>query len=114
MERLSEITFRLPASPESSAFLDELRILLAEVTYAESATVDRLTLTPPQPAGARPVTTFALADVPAPEVTFDTGRSIGVWSDGTTDRPEPSIDLAELARRLRGHVQRVDHTGVNL
>ncbi len=114
MERLSEITFRLPASPESSAFLDELRTLLAEVTYAESAAVDRLTLTPPQPAGARPVTTFALADVPAPEIAFDTGRSIGVRSDGTTDRPEPSIDLAELARRLRGHVQRVDHTGVNL
>ncbi len=113
MERLSEITFRLPASPESSAFLGELRALLAEVTYADSA-ADRLTLIPPRPAGARPVTTFELADVPAPEVAFDTGRSIGVWNDGTTDSQQPTIDLAELVQRLQGHVQRVDHTGVNL
>ncbi|WP_020385412.1 hypothetical protein [Kribbella catacumbae] len=120
MVRLSEITFRLPASPESSRFLGELRTLLAQVAYAEFAVsepgraVDRLTLTPPRPFGARPVTRFELADVPAPEVAFDTGRTISVWSDDTADRPTPSIEMADLTHRLSGHVQRVDHTGVNL
>jgi hypothetical protein len=121
MERLSEITYRLPSSPGSSAFLAELRTLLAPVTYAvpsECATtgrpVDRLTLTPPQPADARPVTSFELADIPAPEVAFDTGRTIDVWSDDTTPADEPSLALADLVARLHGHVQRVDHTGVNL
>ena len=117
MERLSEITFRLPASTESSAFLSELRTLLGEVAYAEvslrDGVVDRLTLTPPQPAGARPVTIFEQADVPAPEVALGT-RSFGVWCDDADDVDEPTIDLAELGRRLRGHVRRVDHTGVNL
>jgi len=116
MERLSDITFRLPASSESSAFLGELRTLLDEVAYAEvslrDGVVDRLTLTPPQPVGARPVTAFEQADVPAPEIALGT-RTLGVWSDGSTVQ-EPTIDLAELARRLHGHVRRVDHTGVNL
>lgn len=125
VDRLFEITFRLPASKESSNFLVELRTLLAQVTYAEFAVspeaggarrevVDSLTLTPPQPFGARPVTTFEHADIAAPEVVFDNGRSIGVWSDGTTDGQTPPIEMADLVRRLSGHVRRVDHTGVNL
>lgn len=124
MDRLSEITFLLPATPESRSFLGELRSLLAEVAYADFAgsagradgLVDRLTLTPPQPAGARPVTTFQLADVAAPEVALDTGHSIGVWGGDTPDTPPlpASVEMADLTRRLAGHVQRVDHTGVNL
>ncbi|MGW6904232.1 hypothetical protein [Streptomyces sp. NPDC054940] len=123
MDRLSEITFLLPATPESRCFLGELRSLLAEVAYADSAgsvgragVVDRLTLTPPRPADARPVTTFQLADVSAPEVAFDAGRSIGVWCGDSPDtRPLPAgVEMADLTRRLAGHVKRVDHTGVNL
>ena len=125
MERLSEITFRLPRTPESRGFLAQLRLLLGEVAYADLAgsagtdgsVGDRLTLTPPRPVGALPVTTFALADVAAPEVAFDTGRSIGV--DRSTGPPDSRtlparVELADLVRRLAGHVQRVDHTGVNL
>ncbi|MFD2686339.1 hypothetical protein ACFS5L_16030 [Streptomyces phyllanthi] len=124
MDRLSEITFLLPATPESHSFLGSLRSLLTEVAYAdftESAGTagrvgDRLTLAPPQPVGARPVTTFRLADVPAPEVVLDTGHSIGVWSGHTSDTPssQAEVEMADLTRRLAGHVERVNHTGVNL
>ncbi|MBC9820423.1 hypothetical protein [Terrabacter sp. MAHUQ-38] len=125
MGRLSEITFLLPAKPDSGRFLGELRALLAEVAYADfagSAGTDdlvgeRLTLTPPRPVGARPLTTFRLADVPAPELVLDTGRSISLrGGDAPPDaRPSPAVvEMADLSRRLTGHVKRVDHTGVNL
>jgi hypothetical protein len=121
MDRLSEITFYLPKTSESRTFLGELRTLLAEVAYAESAEspggeVCRLTLTPPRPTGSRPVTTFELADVPAPEVVLNTGQSIGVWGGELPDKqtPQAGVEMADLIRRLAGHVQRVDHTGVNL
>jgi hypothetical protein len=124
MDRLSEITFLLPASPESHRFLGELRTLLCHVAYAEfdkcestaGGMVDHLTLTPPQPADAHPVTTFRLADVPAPQVALDTGHSIGPWG-GNTTHPQTlpaQIEMTDLTRRLAGHVRGVDHTGVNL
>jgi len=110
MARLSEITFRLPTTPESRAWLDDFRRLLADVEYAES-NGDRLTLTPRQPEGARPVTVFELTDVQAPEIRLDTGPVIG----GTDTPQEPTtLDLADLVGRLAGHVNEVDHTGVNL
>ena len=138
MDRLTEITFCLPTTTESRAFLYELRLLLAEVPYAESApsgglsdgvvdplttsaptagmsdaTVDRLILTPPRPVGALPVTAIELADVSMPGVVLDTGLSLGVWSDGTHDS-SARVEMADLTQRLAGHVRRVDHTGVNL
>jgi hypothetical protein len=114
MTRLSEIAFVLPETPESRAFLGDLRDLLADVAYAGSPgeTADRLTLTPPQPDKALPVTAFVLADVPAPEIVLDTGHSIATRA-GTSGR-QALVEMPELARRLAGHVRRVDHTGVNL
>ncbi|MDT5037514.1 MAG: hypothetical protein QOE03_2699 [Micromonosporaceae bacterium] len=124
MDRLTEITFRVPRTPSSHTFLTDLCTLLAEVRYAEpvasagspGGAVDRLALTPPRPAGARPVTAFELADVSAPEVTLDTGQSIDVVGGDPSDEPTPAVrvEMADLTRRLAGHVQRVDHTGVNL
>ena len=125
MDRLSEISFRLPETPDSSSFLGELRSLLAEVAYADPAgsagtdgsVGDRLTLTPPRPADARPVTTFELADVPAPEVALDTGQSFSLRAGDTqpeTPLRQAAVEMADLTRRLAGHVKRVDHTGVNL
>ncbi|WP_155372544.1 hypothetical protein [Catellatospora vulcania] len=115
MDRLSEITFRLPATAESRAFLDGLGLLLADVPYA-ARKADRLTLTPPRPGDARPITTFALADVPAPEVALDTGQVIRVVRGPGADAVTlpGRVELPELGRRLAGHVRRVDHTGVNL
>lgn len=125
MDRLSEITFLLPDTPESHRFLDELRSLFAEVAYADvtgSARTDdrvgdRLTLTPPRPVDARPVTAFELADVRAPEVALGAGPRIRARVD-TDPRETRSlaarVELADLTRRVAGHVRRVDHTGVNV
>ncbi|MGW1672492.1 hypothetical protein [Streptomyces sp. NPDC002324] len=125
MGRLSEITFLLPDAPESHRFLGELRSLFAEVAYADltgsARTPDRvgnrLTLTPPRPADARPVTAFELADVGAPEVAFGAHLSVSARAAADTreTRALPArVDLADLTRRVAGHVRRVDHTGVNV
>ncbi|MBV1856482.1 hypothetical protein [Catellatospora tritici] len=122
MDQLSEITFRLPRTPASQTFLDQLRTLFADVAYADSvesvdaAGADRLTLTPPVPEGARPVTAFTLADIAEPEVALGTELVLGLVHGETTQTCvlPGTLDLAELTRRLAGHVQRVDHTGVNL
>ncbi|TDC62943.1 hypothetical protein [Streptomyces hainanensis] len=117
MDRLSEITFRLPATPASRAFLGELATLWADVPYAGGDADGGLCLTPPHPAGAHPVTTFRLADVPTPEVVFSTGHAIGVWesAEPPEDHVHPApVELADLTRRLAGQVRRIDHTGVNV
>ncbi|MCU4749302.1 hypothetical protein ACWD33_04445 [Streptomyces xiamenensis] len=119
MERLSEITLLAPATPDAHDFLHALRSLLAEVTYADTAAGaadHRLTLTPPRPAGALPVTAFALADVPTPRIAFDTGHGVDVWVGETPDprAAAPRIGMDELTRRLAGHVRRVDHLGVSV
>ncbi|MET8907945.1 hypothetical protein [Micromonospora sp. NPDC004551] len=122
MDRLGEIAFRLPRTPAAQAFLDQFGVLLADVPYAEpvrapgapDGPVERLVLTPPRPDGARPVTTVGLADVPAPVVAFDPGPALGLQGGESPAGPAPTIDVAEVARRLAGHVRQVDHTGVNL
>ncbi|MFE7766329.1 hypothetical protein [Streptomyces sp. NPDC057438] len=125
MDRLAEITFLLPDAPESHRFLDELRTLFADVAYADctrSARTadrvgDRLSLTPPRPAGARPVTAFEVADVPAPEVALGAGRSIGVGAADEASEPRvlpAEVGPADLVRRVAGHVRGIDHTGVNV
>ena len=113
MDRLTEITFCLPDSTESVRFLGGLRTLLDDVAYASSGSPESLTLTPPAPVAARPVTTVRIAAVPAPEVTLGAGRAIGVLGSGSVPRRD-LVELTDLARRLAGHVRGVDHTGVNL
>ncbi|TDC10390.1 hypothetical protein E1265_31400, partial [Streptomyces sp. 8K308] len=103
MDHLSEISFLLPETPESRSFLDQLRSLFAEVPYADAG--QRLTLTPPRPAGARPVTSFRLADVPAPTVAFDTGHTIGAPDPGEgheTRTLTATVEMADLTGRLAG------------
>jgi hypothetical protein len=93
MDRLAEIMFRLPDTDQRSGWW------------------------PPDPhAAARPVTTFQLADVPSPEVAFDTGHAIGVWGGGPheTEAFPAGVEMRDLAGRLAGHVRGIDHTGVNL
>ncbi|MEU5199376.1 hypothetical protein AB0G86_35930 [Streptomyces scabiei] len=125
MDRLAEITFLLPDAPESHRFLDELRTLFSQVGYARptrsahtaGGVGDRLTLTPPRPAGACPVTAFEIADVSVPDVALGVGRSVGARAAEGTRAPRvlsAHVEPADLVRRLDGHVRRVDHTGVNV
>lgn len=125
MDRLAEITFLLPDAPQSHRFLDELRTLFAAVAYARCTRSagtagrmgDRLTLAPPQPAGALPATVFEVADVSVPDVALGAGRSVGARADGGTREPRilpAHVELSDLVRRVAGHVRRVDHTGVNV
>lgn len=113
MDRLEEVAFRLPDSPQSRQFLRDMRRLLEHVPYASSDAAGGLVLTPPAPVAARPVTMLRLADVPAPEVALDIGRIIGLRGSGPAPRRD-GVGLTDLIQRLDGHVRRVDHTGVNL
>jgi hypothetical protein len=113
MARLTEIAFCLPSTAGSGRFLGDLRSLLAGVAYASYDPAGGLTLTPPEPVGARPVTTLRLSDVPVPQITLDTGHTIGLSGDGPVPYRD-ELDLADLTERLAGHVTRVDHTGVNM
>jgi hypothetical protein len=113
MARLTEIAFCLPNAAPSERFLRDFRALLADVEYASCEPAGSLTLTPPEPAGARPVTTIRLAEVAAPQIVLDTGHTIGL-SAGNEVTGTGHVDLAHLTERLAGNVARVDHTGANL
>jgi hypothetical protein len=91
MDRLSEITFRLPATPESRGFLADLGTLLAGVAYAGLAT-DRLTLTPPLPSTADElrdgIRDFVVGREPRFELVHDqlatrTQWQFALWTDLT-------------------------------
>jgi hypothetical protein len=77
MNRLQAITYRLPHSEASTAFLSALRTMLAVVPYVAAAP-GRIQLTPPAPAGALPVTVFELADVPGPQLRCGDAWSLNV------------------------------------
>ncbi|SDT55432.1 hypothetical protein SAMN04489716_4480 [Actinoplanes derwentensis] len=108
-----EIAFCLPAASSSQQFIRDLRRLLADVAYASNGPADSLILKPPAPVSACPVTVVRLADVTAPEVALDIGRTIGLAGSGHTPH-RVNIELADLADCLAGNVGRIDHAGVNL
>src|SRR5262249_22351054 len=89
MHRLPVITYRLPYSTASTAFLAALRTLLAGVPYAAAAP-GRLVLTPSAPVAALPVTAFEIANIPAPEVRFGDGWSLTVDSGEHLRGGEPT------------------------
>jgi hypothetical protein len=113
VDRLAEIVFRIPDSPSSRQFLDDLAELLADVSYASNHSPGSLTLTPMKPFAARPATAFLVADVPAPEIVFGRCGTIGLPGEGLLPHRD-RMRLADVTRRVAGSITRVDHTGVNL
>ncbi|MFG2040237.1 hypothetical protein [Dactylosporangium sp. NPDC048998] len=93
MGRLPVITFRLPYSQASTAFLADLRTLLADVRNAFSAP-GRLELTPLSPAGALPVTAFEIANIASPEVRLGDDWSLGIDAASWVAPPRSPIDRA--------------------
>jgi hypothetical protein len=126
--RLRRIAFVSPnTDPESQAFWAALVQLMVDLPQAV-VQQDHLLLTPVQPVDALPTTSFQVADVPTPQIVFMPapqldltigGLHIGV---GSPQRPGPTagtttrahLSTHDVAQRLRGHVTRLDHTGVNL
>lgn len=131
---LEQITYVFPQnSPETVDWLATLAALLEQDPAAETVAPETV-LVPRYPAGARPFTALALDQVSYPALRFehDTPIDLSVGRfrlysrtapppPGAQNMPmapiqatEQAMPLPDLARRLEGHVQRVDHTGVEL
>lgn len=138
--RLSQITYLFPQNhPEGLRLFQHLAALLGEDPHAQ-VQAGRVTLTPPYPAGALPVTALALADVPFPGVLFRSDQKIEIQVGGfwlSSERPAPAstfegyrpplaeigiegesprqrLDAAELFGRFQGHILWTDHSGIEL
>lgn len=129
--QLNQIRYLLPADGASRAWFAALAPLLGEAPQARLAG-DRLAIVPDYPDGAIPATTLELARVDRPTVVLDTIGLVAIEMGGirllgwdardpvalpppapvTPDHPP--LDPAEIAACLRGHIVRVDHTGVEL
>jgi hypothetical protein len=128
ISRLHDIAFVFPnADPDSRAFFAALLQILGGLPQAD-AQPNHIRLTPMQPAGALPTTSFRSADVSIPQIVCTPVSQLDIHfgevylGAGTqapaiaaTDAPAQNLlSIQELARRLDGHVTRLDHTGANL
>jgi len=127
--RLHQIRYLLPYNTASSLWLETFVPVLESVPQAEWLG-DRLVIVPDYPPGAVPATTLELSRVDRPTVVLDTiglvviemgGVRVVGWDSRDPVRlpaPEPvtpdhpPLEVTEIAARLRGHVIRVDHSGV--
>lgn len=94
---IKNISYVFQNTPKTREFLELLRTLLGSTKFGS--------------VGLYPVTEFLIADVQTPEIRFD-GRATNLLSRGVGATPR--FKIAEIAHKLRGHIKRVDHTGVNL
>ena len=129
--RLNQIRYLLPQDEASRAWFDAIAPILGEAPQAELDR-DRLVLVPDYPAQAIPATTLEFSVVDRPTVVLDTIGLFIIYMGGIrllgwdshdpilmppgapVTPPNPPIEARELAEKLRGHIVRVDHTGVEL
>lgn len=130
-DRLNQIRYLLPSDPDSRAWFDAITPLLSEGPQSELFP-DRLVMVPQYPMGAIPATTLELSRVDRPTIVLDTIGLLAIYMGGmrvlgwasrdpvrlppgawVTPGPPP-LAPALLVERLRGHILRVDHTGVEL
>ena len=129
--RLNQVRYLLPSDEASRAWFDAIAPLLGEAPQADLLD-DRLVLVPDYPAQATPATTLELSRVDRPTVVLDTigllviymgGIRLLGWASrdaeylppGAPVTPaNPPLEAEVIATRLRGHIVRVDHTGVEL
>jgi hypothetical protein len=130
---LGQIAFVFPhATAEELAFFDALCELLDDVSHTKTD-ADRIVFAPAAPLGALPAMIVQRGDVAHPTVVLDTAAPIDVRVDRfhlrsvaiaplqpetKPDRQPPTasprLAMDELARRLDGHIVRIDHMGVNV
>jgi len=123
-DRLAEISFVFPDSDDASrTFFSAFQQLFVALPQAE-VTPDAVSLRPLNPVGALPRTCFRLAAVRLPQLVCSPAPLLdavvgGVALGGRADAPVAGtaalgLPIQQVVERLRGHVTRVDHTGVNL
>jgi len=131
VNRLNQIRYLIPSDTASRAWFDTVAPVLGEASQAELQG-DRLVIVPDYPPKAIPATTLELSRVDRPTVVLDTigllvielgGIRLLGWDsrDPVFLAPPVSVtpDHAPLApdvfaAALRGHLRRIDHTGVEL
>lgn len=131
VNRLNQIRYLIPSDTASRAWFDTVAPVLGEASQAELQG-DRLVIVPDYPPKATPATTLELSRVDRPTVVLDTIGLLVIYMGGIrllgwdsrdpmlmppgapVTPPSPPIGPDELAARLRGHIMRVDHTGVEL
>ena len=129
--RLNQIRYLFPSDRASRAWFDTIAPVMAEAPQAE-AVEDRLVIVPDYPPQAIPATTLELSRVDRPTVVLDTIGLLVVFMGGirllgwasrdpmlmppgvAVTPPHPPISPDALADALRGHIVRIDDTGVEL
>lgn len=136
--RLSQFTYLFPVSSQAEqAWLASFLSILKEVPGSKAGT-QQVELHPGAPSGALPVTIIKQGQGDYPQVLLETARQtelhlqIGNFYLGLGSRPESQtgqsgtqqttateqsarrMSMEEVAQRLQGHINGIDHTGVNL
>jgi hypothetical protein len=129
--KLSRIAYMFPAEvPGAVEFFEHLAVLLGRdersVVYE-----DLIVLSPADPPGARPETSFELAEIPIPKIVLETDLPVDTrvcnfyihGSEVAAETPPLEIEtpasglslmpLSALAERFEG-VLRLDHSGLNI
>lgn len=130
---LKHITYTFPNNtPDSRSFFNRLTELLAELPNAHMQD-ESLIVTPLQPVGALPATIFAQSDIPFPQLNLGTRQELSLSLGNFRINPDIAVgyevdhkkfdrvssrqdrlSIDELVKRLKGHIVRIDHTGVNM
>jgi hypothetical protein len=130
MEMIKNITYLFPNhTPAEQDFFHHLDLLLEPLQ--NTSTEGEVVLSPTQPAHSLPATVLALADVAFPQVQFEMdgpmaltvgnlcinpqpSTSLHVESTPRKPRHEHALPMDSIYARLRGHITRLDHTGINI
>jgi len=129
--KLSRISYMFPSEVEGGAeFFEHLAALLGRDAHS-MIYEDLILLTPSEPAGALPETSFELAEIPIPKIVLDTDLPVdtrvgNVYIHGCEVAAEtPPLELkapaaeaalmplSTLAERFDGAL-RLDHSGLNI
>lgn len=129
MQRLTGVGFLFPVDRgEGRRFWDGLSDLMRQAS-GEDGPDGAVLFRPGRPRGSLPETSFAASTRGDPAVTLTTDVPIDIQLEGLHIRslfvergreagyraePDDLVDMHEVLERLRGHVVRLDHTGVNM
>jgi len=129
--RLKTLTFRFPANlPEELEFFESLTTLLSQDPFSQAAP-DQVTFMPSNSPAALPGTRLERSQTAFPEILFETDQAISFNVGDLQIRsqtagnlalqstslissapPDPWLTSKELQKKFKGHILRLDHSGV--